>query len=174
MVRNAFTALSLRPYLKEETGGARSRPTLPAVPQEGLKGESDLICVSTATSQQSQAAWARGVELGIEAKFCELGNEALGFHVLRAAIEMIGTEILELGTVLEHVVDGREQRGSDRAGCFLWSASAAETIELGIKVAALFALRGPGTLDQKGLEPRVALAQPGGTALAGTLVVAWT
>ena len=38
-----------------------------------------------------------------------LSDEALSPHVLRAAIEMVGTEILELGAVLEHVVDGREQ-----------------------------------------------------------------
>jgi hypothetical protein len=50
-----------------------------------------------------------GRELDIEAKLCELGDEAFGSHFLRAAIEMIGTEILELGAVLEHVVDGREQ-----------------------------------------------------------------
>ena len=50
-----------------------------------------------------------GRELGIETKLCELGDETLGSHFLGAAIEMIGTEILELGAVLEHVVDGREQ-----------------------------------------------------------------
>jgi hypothetical protein len=50
-----------------------------------------------------------GSKLGIEAKVCELSDQALGPHVLRAAIEMIRTEILELRTVLEHVVDGREQ-----------------------------------------------------------------
>jgi hypothetical protein len=46
-----------------------------------------------------------GSELGIEAKVCELSDEVLGTHVLGAAIEMVGTEILELRAVLEHVVD---------------------------------------------------------------------
>jgi len=50
-----------------------------------------------------------GSELGMEAKVCELIDEALGPHVLRAAIEMVDTEILELRAVLEHVVDGGEQ-----------------------------------------------------------------
>jgi hypothetical protein len=50
-----------------------------------------------------------GSELGIEAKGCELSDQALGPHVLGAAIEMVGTEIVELRAVLEHVVDGREQ-----------------------------------------------------------------
>jgi hypothetical protein len=36
-------------------------------------------------------------------------SEAFGPHVLRAAVEMVDTEILELRAVLEHVVDGREQ-----------------------------------------------------------------
>jgi len=45
----------------------------------------------------------------MEAKVCELIDEALGPHVLRAAIEMVDTEILELRAVLEHVVDGGEQ-----------------------------------------------------------------
>jgi hypothetical protein len=49
-----------------------------------------------------------GRELGIETKICELGNETLGPHFLRAAIEMVGTEILELCPVLEHVVNRRE------------------------------------------------------------------
>jgi len=50
-----------------------------------------------------------GRELGIEAKVCELSDQALGPHVLGAAIKMVRTEILELRAVLEHVVDGREQ-----------------------------------------------------------------
>jgi hypothetical protein len=50
-----------------------------------------------------------GSELGIEAKGCELSDQALGPHVLGAAIEMVGSEIVELRAVLEHVVDGREQ-----------------------------------------------------------------
>src|SRR5215472_15433737 len=87
---------------------------------------------------------------------------------------MMGTEIRELGAVLEHVVDGREQRGCDRARCLLRASAPAKTEELCIEVAAFLAPGGPGTLDQQGLEPRVALAQPGGTALAGTLIVAWT
>ena len=45
----------------------------------------------------------------MEAKVCELIDEALAPHVLRAAIEMVDTEILELHAVLEHAVDGGEQ-----------------------------------------------------------------
>jgi hypothetical protein len=37
----------------------------------------------------------KGRAPGTEAKVCKLSDETLGPHVLRAAIEMIGTEILE-------------------------------------------------------------------------------
>jgi hypothetical protein len=67
-----------------------------------------------------------GCELGFEVKLCELGHESLGPHILRAAIEMIGTKILELRAVLEHVVDRRKERGRDRAGCLLPAAATAE------------------------------------------------
>jgi hypothetical protein len=39
---------------------------------------------------------------------------------------MIGTEILELGAVLEYVVDRRKERGRNRAGCLLRAAATAE------------------------------------------------
>jgi hypothetical protein len=52
---------------------------------------------------------------------------------------MIGTEILELRAVLEHVVDGREQRGRNRAGCLFRTAATSEPIKLGVEVAALLA-----------------------------------
>ena len=51
----------------------------------------------------------KGREFGIEAQVCKLSDETLGPHVLRAAIEMVDTEILELHAVLEHAVDGGEQ-----------------------------------------------------------------
>ena len=61
------------------------------------------------------------------------------------------------------------------AGSANETASApAKAEELCIEVAALLAPGGPGTLDQQGLEPQVTLTQPGGTALASTLIVAWT
>jgi len=56
------------------------------------------------------------------------------------SLERRGTEILELGAVLEHVVDRGEERGRDGADCLLWSTSRGETIELGIEVAAFLRL----------------------------------
>src|SRR5215469_17846694 len=46
--------------------------------------------------------------------------------------------------------------------------------ELCAEVAAFFACGRLGTLDQQGLEPGGTFSQTGGTALAGTLIVAWT
>jgi len=64
------------------------------------------------------SGFGEGRQLGIEAKFCELGDEALGPHILGAAVKVIGTEVLELGAVFDHVVDRREDRGRHRA--HLW------------------------------------------------------
>ena len=55
---------------------------------------------------------------------------------------------------------------------FLGPTPPVETVVLGVEVAAFLALGSPSTLDQQGLEPPVAFSQPGGSALAGTLVVA--
>ena len=62
-----------------------------------LRFDCDVATISSRLGERS--------ELGIEAKVCELSDEALGPHVLGAAIEMVGTEILKLRAVLEHVVD---------------------------------------------------------------------
>jgi transposase len=155
----------------EETGwgGARISPHAP----DRATGTS-LGCRTSCNIATISGRLGKGREIGVEAKLCELDDKAFGPDFLGAAIEMIGTEILELGTVLEHVVDRGEERGRDGAGCLLRSTSTGKTMELGVEVAALLAPSGPGTLDQQGLEPSVAFTQPGGTALAGTLIVAWT
>src|SRR5271168_807109 len=44
-------------------------------------------------------------------------------------------------------------------------------MKLGVEIAGLLAGGGPGALHQSGLEPGCSLAHPGGTPLAGTLVV---
>ena len=65
------------------------------------------------------SSFGEGRELGVEAKLCELVDEAFGPDFLRAAIEMIGTEILELGAVLEHLVDRREEEAATAQTAFL-------------------------------------------------------
>jgi hypothetical protein len=92
----------------QETRRARNAPHTPARAKYGVWVRG-LISVSIATWQQISSRLGERSELGIEAKVCELSDEALGPHVLGAAIEMVGTKILKLRAVLEHVVDGREQ-----------------------------------------------------------------
>ena len=58
-----------------------------------LRFDCDVATISSRLGERS--------ELGIEAKVCELSDQALGPHVLGAAIKMVRTEILELRAVFE-------------------------------------------------------------------------
>jgi hypothetical protein len=53
----------------EETERARTSPRAPRPCRGRGLGGRGLICVSIATSQQSQAAWARGVSLALKPRF---------------------------------------------------------------------------------------------------------
>jgi hypothetical protein len=86
---------------------------LPGRAAGGLRGEDLRFDCNIATIS---GRLGNGREPGVEAKFCELDDKAFGSDFLRAAIEMIGAEILQLRTVLEHVVDRRKERGRDRGG----------------------------------------------------------
>ena len=94
--------------------------------------------------------------------------------VLVAALEVIGPKVLISLSVLEHVVDGSEDRGGDGDDRLLRTAPRLEVVELGAQVSVLLAHRRPGALHQCGLEPRRTLAQAIGAALAGALIVART
>ena len=95
------------PPRKKLSGHGPLRTLLGRATDEGSGGELDLpFDCNMATIS---GCLREGRELGIEAKVCELSDQALGPHVLGAAIKMVRTEILELRAVLEHVVDGREQ-----------------------------------------------------------------
>src|SRR3984957_18692542 len=111
------------------------------------------------------------LKLDGESELGELGNQTFGFEVRRTRVEVGIAEVAVFDAVLEHMVDRREERSSDSADCFLGSASALQTEELGSVVAALFAFGRPGALDEHRLEPGRPLAQTRGPALSGTLVV---
>ena len=70
---------------------------------------------SDTLSQGSQRAASGGLrncsELGIEAETGKLSYQTRDLNFFGMAIEVIGTKIFELGTVLEHVVDRGEHRG---------------------------------------------------------------
>src|SRR5215469_5980414 len=89
------------------------------------------------------------------------------------AVEVIGAKILVRGSVLEHMVDGGEDRGGDGADRFLRPAPSEQAAELSLQIASLLVLGRLRALDERGLEPLGALAQAGGSPFARALIVAW-
>src|SRR5208337_2845057 len=87
---------------------------------------------------------------------------------------MIGTEILMVRPILQHMVDRRQHRGGYGANGFLRSSPGTESLELRSVVAVLLSRRRPGALDEDGLQPGITLAQARGFPFAGTLVLART
>src|SRR5262245_1093175 len=87
---------------------------------------------------------------------------------------MIGTQIVIEGSVLQHVVDGCENGGGDRADCLLRSAPSLQPKELSLEIARLLAFCRPCALHQRCLEPWCALTQAVRSAFSCALVVART
>src|SRR5262245_43123168 len=80
-------------------------------------------------------------------------DEAVFLPLLAACIEVVGAEVLVHGSVLEHVIDGGEDRGGDGHDRLLDAGARADAVELRWEVAARCARRGPGALHQCGREP---------------------
>src|SRR6266481_6629485 len=112
------------------------------------------------------------LKLNLEAKSCELGNQALGLAFGRTAIEVVGPEVVVFGAVLKDVVDRREDRGGDGTDGFLRSTPALQSEEVGFVIAVLLPLGRPGALYQHCLQPWRPLAQAHRFPLAGALVLA--
>ena len=68
--------------------------------------------------------------------------------LLGTAFEVIRAQVLIRGSVLQHVIDGGEHGSGNGYDCLLGAAPRSDAVELGLKVAALCARRGPGTLNQ--------------------------
>lgn len=62
-------------------------------------------------------------------------------------MEVVGAEIVIERSMFEHVADGGENGGGDRADRLLRSASAFEAQVLRLQVAVFFANGGPDTLN---------------------------
>src|SRR5215831_15540852 len=105
------------------------------------------------------------------AEVLQARDETTGLAGLGSAVEVIGAEIAVKLTADQHVVDDGQDRGGERADGLFGATAGAQTVELRLGVAGFLAGRGPGALDQRGLEPRRALAHAGGPPLAGALVV---
>src|SRR5215470_9881175 len=89
-------------------------------------------------------------------------------------LEVVGTQIMVHGAVLQHVVDGDQQAVGDcNLGTFLATTGSDAVVEGGV-VAVGLASDVHARFDQNATEPAIALARPARVALAGTLVVAGT
>src|SRR3954451_13967720 len=122
----------------------------------------------------SRGYWLEGRQLDRVAEVGEPADEPPGLDLLGAAVEVVGAEVRVDGAVLQHMVGGGQDRGRHRAHRLLRSAAAAQAVVLGLQVAGLLAAGRPGALHEGGLQPRRALAQAGGAALARALVIAGT
>ena len=75
-------------------------------------------------------ASCRGLQLDLEAELGELREQALGLGFGGTAIEVGTAEVAVEGAVLDHVIDGGEERGGDGADGFLRPAPALQPEEL--------------------------------------------
>src|ERR1041384_5042829 len=133
---------------------------------EGIKRQT----LSTRKKPGSRGSWLGGRELDGVAEVGEAADEPPGLDLPGTPVEVVGVEVRVGGAVLEHVVGRGQDRGRHRADRLPRPAAAAQAVVLGLQVARLLAARRPGALHERGLEPRRALAQPDGAALAGALV----
>src|SRR5688500_4887680 len=97
-----------------------------------------------------------------EAEIMKARDETPGELGLVATVKMVGAEVAMVGAVAKHVVGGREHRGGHGEHRFLGSPAALDSQELSAEVAVFLPSGRPRSLDQRGLEPRVARACAGG------------
>src|SRR5437867_2997580 len=81
-------------------------------------------------------------------------------EIVKARDEALGerAKVAIVGTVVKDGVGGGAHRGGHGQDRFLGSAAALDPQELSAEVAVFLPSGGPGGLDQRGLEPRVARA----------------
>src|SRR5271165_6941568 len=87
---------------------------------------------------------------------------------------MAGAKVAVIGSVLEHMVDGGEERCGDGANGFLRTALGLKPKELRLVVAVVLSLGRPGALHEHSLQPWSALAKASAFPLAGAFVLAGT
>ena len=83
------------------------------------------------------------------AELLQTGEEAPGLNGLGAAIEVVGTKVVIVGAVLEHVVGGvRIEAGTAQIAFF--APRRARKRRNCLEIATVFAGGRPGALDQRG------------------------
>src|SRR5215212_1583353 len=107
-----------------------------------------------------------------EPELGDLPGEMFRLLLGRALVEVVGPEVAPEGAVAQHVPDGGEHGRGDGADGLLGAAALTQPLELRPEIAVLLAAGGPGALDEGGLQPGRALAQPVGAPLARALVAA--
>src|SRR3954447_21932067 len=112
----------------------------------------------------------------VEAEFAELSGQASGEARSPGALKVIGPKIVIRRPALQHGVDRRQHGGRHGHNRLAGAPTRFEPLKQRMQVASLDARRTPGALHQDSLEPGSAGPEPGGAALARTLVVlrVWT
>ena len=136
---------------------------------DGIRSERDFSRKKLATSLCGQ-----GLDLDVVSEALDFGDEAFDLAWLGSALEVIGAEILIECSFGDHMVGGCEDRGGDRPNSFFGAPPRTQTVELSLKIAALFAGSSPRALNEDRLQPGRAFAHAGGASLAGALVVPGT
>ena len=108
------------------------------------------------------------------AELAESCEQAIDSFCTVSTVEVIGSEVVPISLVTEHVPSGGRHRSGDGEDGFLGATASAQSVELCLQVTALDADGRPSGLDEGGLEPVAAMAQAGTAAFAGALVVART
>src|SRR5215217_4788824 len=108
----------------------------------------------------------------IEAELTEFFGEASGKAVVVGSLEMVCSEVLVWEASVEHDMDGGEHGCGHRDDGLLGATAGSEPEEQRLRVAGLDPHGRPGGLNEQGLEPGGAMAQPRGAALARALIVA--
>src|SRR5215212_11736576 len=123
-------------------------------------------------SSRMKRSWGGPLREGdVEAEFAELSGEASGETGSLGALKVIGPKIVIRRPAFQHVVNRRQHGGRHGHNRLAGAPARFEPLEQRMQVASLDARRTPGALHQDSLEPGSAGPEPGGAALARTLVV---
>jgi len=88
----------------------------------------------------------RRLEGDVIAELGDLSDEALDLRLRRSAVEVGDAQILVEGSVLEHVIDGGQDRSGHGADGFLRAAPRLQAEELGPVIAGFCSLGRPSAL----------------------------